>query len=82
VLLRRGGGTAIPHHHALIILVAGVPPRPFDDTGGRIAREDEGRHPEPPEVDTAIGGVEGAGGVLGDHDVLGRGASSATIAAI
>jgi hypothetical protein len=58
----RGEGTAIPHHHAIIILVAGVPQRPLNDTGGRVPRQDQGRHAEPPEVDTEIGGVKWAGG--------------------
>ena len=58
----RGEGTAIPHHHVIIILLAGVPQRPLDDTGGRVPRQDQGRHAEPPEVDTEIGGVKWAGG--------------------
>jgi hypothetical protein len=43
VLLRRGGGTAIPHHHALVILVEGVPQRPLDHPCGRVPRQDQGR---------------------------------------
>jgi hypothetical protein len=64
VLLRRGGGTAIPHHYAIIILVGGVPQRSLDYPGGRIPRQDQGGDAEPSEVDAEISGVEWAGGVL------------------
>jgi hypothetical protein len=62
MLLHRGGGTAIPHHHAIIILISGIPQRPLDDTSSRVAGEDQGRDAKPPQVDGEIGGVEGAGG--------------------
>jgi hypothetical protein len=71
MLLRRGGGTAITYHHAIIILVAGVPQRPLDDASGRVPRQDQGRDAEPPEVDAEIGGVEWAGGAI--DTILSRG---------
>ena len=70
MLLHRGGGTAIPHHRAIIILVAGVPQCPLDDTGGRVPCEDQRRDAEPPEVDPEISRMEGTGGMLRNDDIL------------
>jgi hypothetical protein len=64
MLFHGGGGTAIPYHHAIIVLVPGIPQRALDDPGGRIPGEDQGRDAEPPQVNAEIGGVERASGAI------------------
>jgi hypothetical protein len=60
MLFHCGGGTAIPYHHAIVILIPGIPQRPLDDPSGRVPGEDQGRDAEAPQVNAEIGGMEWA----------------------
>src|SRR5215831_19680826 len=70
VLLHGSGSAAVPHHDTIVILVSSIPQAALDDTGGGVAGEEQRGHTEAAQVDAHIRGVEGAGGVLGDHHIL------------
>src|SRR4029453_18381926 len=70
MLLHRGGGTAVPHHDTIVILVSGVPQGAFDHTGGGVAGEQQRGHPKAAQVNAQIRGVKWTGGVLRNDDIL------------
>src|SRR2546425_10560661 len=71
MLLHRAGGAAVPHHYTIVVLVSGVPQGAFDDPSRGVPGENQGSNTKAAQVDPQIRGVEGAGGVLSDHHVLG-----------
>src|SRR5206468_12937283 len=70
VRLHRPGGTAVPHHDTVVILVSGIAQAAFDHTGGGVSGEEQRGDPKAAQIDAQIRGMEWTGSVLGDDDLL------------